>query len=51
MGRKGRAFVEIEHDLEKRNDALVELYRQLRERQSMSRHSLHSYRSRIPYGT
>src|SRR5260221_9703606 len=37
MGRKGRAFVEIEHDLNKRNDALVELYRQLQERHLLSR--------------
>ena len=28
MGRQGRAFVETEYDLDKRNDALVELYRQ-----------------------
>jgi colanic acid/amylovoran biosynthesis glycosyltransferase len=27
MGKKGRAFVENEFDLRKRNDALVELYR------------------------
>jgi colanic acid/amylovoran biosynthesis glycosyltransferase len=36
MGRKGRAFVEAEYDLNQRNDALVELYRQLRERHSLS---------------
>lgn len=30
MGRKGRAFVETEFDLRKRNDALVELYRRIR---------------------
>jgi colanic acid/amylovoran biosynthesis glycosyltransferase len=30
MGRKGRAFVETEFDLSKRNDALVELYRSIR---------------------
>jgi colanic acid/amylovoran biosynthesis glycosyltransferase len=36
MGRQGRAFVKTEHDLDKRNDALVELYRQLRERHRMS---------------
>ena len=39
MGRQGRAFVEAEHDLGKRNDALVELYRQLQERPSASRRS------------
>jgi hypothetical protein len=27
MGKKGRVFVETEFDLRKRNDALVELYR------------------------
>jgi colanic acid/amylovoran biosynthesis glycosyltransferase len=32
MGRQGRAFVEAEYDLNKRNDALVELYLQLQER-------------------
>jgi colanic acid/amylovoran biosynthesis glycosyltransferase len=37
MGRQGRAFVEDEYDLNKRNDALVELYRQLQERHSVSR--------------
>jgi colanic acid/amylovoran biosynthesis glycosyltransferase len=36
MGRQGRAFVEDEYDLHKRNDALVELYRQLQERHLMS---------------
>jgi colanic acid/amylovoran biosynthesis glycosyltransferase len=30
MGKKGRAFVESEFDLSKRNDALVELYRRIR---------------------
>lgn len=30
MGKKGRAFVEREFDLSKRNDALVELYRGIR---------------------
>jgi colanic acid/amylovoran biosynthesis glycosyltransferase len=30
MGEKGRAFVESEFDLSKRNDALVELYRRIR---------------------
>ena len=30
MGKKGRAFVESEFDLGKRNDALVELYRRIR---------------------
>jgi colanic acid/amylovoran biosynthesis glycosyltransferase len=30
MGKKGRAFVESEFDLCKRNDALVELYRRIR---------------------
>jgi colanic acid/amylovoran/stewartan biosynthesis glycosyltransferase WcaL/AmsK/CpsK len=39
MGRQGRAFIETEYDLEKRNDALVELYRELRERHSASRRS------------
>jgi colanic acid/amylovoran/stewartan biosynthesis glycosyltransferase WcaL/AmsK/CpsK len=39
MGRQGRAFVETEYDLDKRNDALVELYRQLQERHSASRRS------------
>ena len=29
MGRRGRAYVEAEYDLEKRNDALVALYRAL----------------------
>jgi colanic acid/amylovoran biosynthesis glycosyltransferase len=29
MGKKGRAFVESEFDLSKRNDALVELYRRI----------------------
>ena len=37
MSRQGRAFVEAEHDLEQRNDALVELYRQLQERHLVSR--------------
>jgi colanic acid/amylovoran biosynthesis glycosyltransferase len=36
MGRQGRAFVEDEYDLDKRNDALVELYRQLQERHLVS---------------
>jgi colanic acid/amylovoran biosynthesis glycosyltransferase len=36
MGRKGRAFVEAEYDLDQRNDALVELYRQLHERHLLS---------------
>jgi colanic acid/amylovoran biosynthesis glycosyltransferase len=31
MGREGRAFVETQYDLDRRNDALVELYRQLQE--------------------
>ncbi len=39
MGRQGRAFVEDEYDLNKRNDALVELYRQLQERHLVSRRS------------
>jgi colanic acid/amylovoran biosynthesis glycosyltransferase len=39
MGRQGRAFVETEYDLDKRNDALVELYRQLQERHLVSRRS------------
>jgi colanic acid/amylovoran biosynthesis glycosyltransferase len=39
MGRQGRAFVETEHDLDERNDALVELYRQLQERHLASRRS------------
>jgi colanic acid/amylovoran biosynthesis glycosyltransferase len=30
IGKKGRAFVEAEFDLNKRNDALVELYRKLK---------------------
>ena len=30
IGKKGRAFVEAEFDLSKRNDALVELYRKVR---------------------
>ena len=38
MGRQGRAFVENEYDLNQRNDALVELYRQLQERNLLSRH-------------
>ena len=29
IGKKGRAFVEVEFDLSKRNDALVELYRRV----------------------
>jgi hypothetical protein len=29
IGKKGRAFVEAEFDLSKRNDALVELYRRV----------------------
>jgi colanic acid/amylovoran biosynthesis glycosyltransferase len=37
MGRQGRAFVEAEHELDKRNDALVELYHHLQERQLRSR--------------
>jgi colanic acid/amylovoran biosynthesis glycosyltransferase len=37
MGRQGRAFVEDEYDLDKRNDALVELYRQLQESHLASR--------------
>ena len=32
MGRQGRAFIETEYDLDKRNDALVELYSQVQER-------------------
>jgi len=32
MGRQGRAFIETEYDLDKRNDALVELYCQLQKR-------------------
>ena len=39
MGRQGRAFIEDEYDLDKRNDALVELYRQLQERHLVSRRS------------
>jgi hypothetical protein len=31
IGKKGRAFVEAEFDLRKRNDALIELYRSLSE--------------------
>jgi len=34
IGRKGRAFVEAEFDLNKRNDALVELYRRVRTQKS-----------------
>jgi colanic acid/amylovoran biosynthesis glycosyltransferase len=37
IGRQGRAFIEDEYDLNKRNDALVELYRQLHERHLASR--------------
>jgi len=37
MGRQGRAFVEAEYDLNQRNDALVELYRQLQKRHLLSR--------------
>jgi hypothetical protein len=39
MGPQGRAFGETEYDLNKRNDALVELYRQLQERHFVSRRS------------
>jgi colanic acid/amylovoran biosynthesis glycosyltransferase len=39
MGRQGRAFVEKEYDLNQRNDAVVELYRQLQERHLVSRRS------------
>jgi colanic acid/amylovoran biosynthesis glycosyltransferase len=39
MGRQGRAFVETEHDLDERNDALVELYCQVQERYSAPRRS------------
>jgi colanic acid/amylovoran biosynthesis glycosyltransferase len=39
IGRKGRAFVEAEFDLGKRNDALVELYRRVRTQKSESRTS------------
>ncbi len=41
MGRQGRAFVEQEYDLNKRNDALVELYRQLQERHLVACRSRH----------
>jgi colanic acid/amylovoran biosynthesis glycosyltransferase len=34
IGRKGRAFVEAEFDLDKRDDALVELYRRVAEENS-----------------
>ena len=39
MGRQGRAFVENEYDLNQRNDAVVELYRQLQECHLVSRRS------------
>jgi len=39
IGRKGRAYVEAEFDLGKRNDALVELYRRVRTQKSESRTS------------
>jgi colanic acid/amylovoran biosynthesis glycosyltransferase len=39
MGRQGRTFVETEHDLDERNDALVELYCQVRERYFAPRRS------------
>jgi colanic acid/amylovoran biosynthesis glycosyltransferase len=41
MGREGRAFVEEEYDLNKRNDALVELYHKLQERHLASGSSWH----------
>jgi colanic acid/amylovoran biosynthesis glycosyltransferase len=37
MGRQGRAFVEAEHELDKRNDALVELYHKSQELHLASR--------------
>lgn len=37
IGKKGRAFVETEYDLSKRNDALVELYRRVRTEKSAVR--------------
>jgi len=39
IGKKGRAFVEAEFDLNKRNDALIELYRRVRTSESVPKSS------------